>query len=83
MYAATTPSTTGVFSSPLVLGAFAFLLGIGAIAAALRRRRNRERYPETYAATGGIVYTVVSAGCGVVLLIAGAGLIVLALIFRR
>jgi len=46
--------TPGFFSSPVLLGAFAFLLGIGAIAAALRRRRGKDRYPETYAATGGI-----------------------------
>jgi uncharacterized membrane protein HdeD (DUF308 family) len=82
LYAAATPNT-GFFSSPLVLGVFAFLLGLGAIAAALRRRRGRERYPETYAATGGILYTIASAGCGVVLIIGGGGLIVLALVFRR
>jgi uncharacterized membrane protein HdeD (DUF308 family) len=73
----------GFFASPLALGALAFLLGIGAIAAAIRRRRNRERYPETYAASGGIIYTVVSAGCGVVLMLGGVGLMVLTLVFRR
>ena len=72
------PSTGG-----FVLGIFAFLLGIAAIAAALRRRRGRERYPETYAASGGIVYTIVSMGCGGVLLLGGAGLMVLALVFKR
>jgi hypothetical protein len=76
-------SSSGYFSSPLVLGAFALLLGIGAIAAALRRRRGRERYPETYAASGGIAYTVVQIGCGGTLLVAGAGLVVLALVNRR
>ncbi len=70
----------GYFSSPLLLGVFAFLLGIGAIAAALRRRRGKEKYPETYAATGGIAYTVVQMGCGGVLLLGGAGLVVLALV---
>ena len=73
----------GASSSGLVLGIFAFLLGIAAIAAAIRRRRGRARYPETYAASGGIVYTVVASGCGVMLLLGGAGLIVLALIFKR
>ena len=51
--------------------------------AALRRRRGRERYPETYAASGGIIYTVASMGCGFVLLLGGLGLMVLALAFRR
>jgi hypothetical protein len=82
MYAATAPNA-GYFQSPLLLGAFAILLGIGAIAAALRRRRYRERYAETYAASGGIVYTIVSAGCGAVLLLGGVGLVVLALVFKR
>jgi len=43
----------------------------------------RERYPETYAASGGIIYTAVSMGCGAVLLVAGGGLMALALIFRH
>jgi uncharacterized membrane protein YraQ (UPF0718 family) len=73
----------GYFSSGLLLGVFAFLIGLGAIAAALRRRRRKEDYPETYAATGGIAYTIVQMGCGVVLLLGGAGLIVLALVFRK
>ena len=73
----------GATSSGFVLGIFAFLLGIAAIVAALRRRRGRERYPETYAASGGIIYTAVSMGCGVVLLLGGVGLMVLALVYRR
>jgi len=76
-------STPGYFSSPLLLGAFAFLLGIGAIAAALRRRRGKDSYPETYAASGGIIYTSVQMGCGAILLLGGVGLVVLALINRR
>ncbi|HSS62101.1 MAG TPA: hypothetical protein VLK30_11675 [Candidatus Limnocylindrales bacterium] len=74
---------TGYFSSPLLLGVFAFLLGIGAIAAALRRRRGKERYRETYAATGGIAYTAVQMGCGAVLLLGGGVLIVITLVFRH
>ena len=66
-----------------MLGIFAFLLGIAGIVAAVRRRRGRARYPETYAASGGIVYTFVSAGCGVILLIGGGGLMVLALVFKH
>jgi uncharacterized membrane protein HdeD (DUF308 family) len=67
----------------LVLGIFALLLGIAAIAAAIRRRRGRERYPETYAATGGMIYTAVASGCGAVLLLGGVSLIVLTLVFKR
>lgn len=78
-YAASPP---GNFSGPMVLGAFALLLGIGAIAAAVRRRRGRASYPESYAASGGIVYTGVQIGCGAVLLLGGAGLVVLALLGR-
>jgi len=76
-------STPGYFSSPVLLGAFAFLLGIGAIAAALRRRRGKDSYPETYAASGGIIYTGVQMGCGAILLLGGLGLVVLALVNRR
>jgi hypothetical protein len=79
VYGATTP---GYLSSPLLLGAFAILLGIGAMAAALRRRRDRARYPETYAATGGVVYTGVQMGCGAVLLLGGVGLVALSLLVR-
>lgn len=75
--------SAGTFSSGFLLGVFAFLLGIGAIAAALRRRRNKVRYPETYAATGGVVYTIVQVGCGAVLLLGGVGLVALAVIYRR
>lgn len=71
------------FSGGFVLGAFALLLGSGAIAAAVRRRQGRVRYPETYAASGGMAYTIVQIGCGGVLLLGGVGLITLALIYRR
>jgi len=73
----------GASSSGLLLGVFALLLGLGAILAALRRRRRRASYPETYAASGGIIYTGVQMGCGAVLLIGGVGLIVLAVIYRH
>jgi hypothetical protein len=75
--------SAGTFSSGFLLGTFAVLLGIGAIAAALRRRRRKVNYPETYAATGGIVYTIVQMGCGGVLLLGGAGLLTLAIIYRH
>jgi hypothetical protein len=73
----------GASTSGLLLGIFTFLLGLGAILAALRRRRRRASYPETYAASGGIVYTGVQMGCGAVLLVSGVGLVVLAVIFRQ
>ena len=69
--------------SPFILGVFAFLLGFGAMAVAVRKRRQRARYPDTYAASGGVLYTAVQIGCGAVLLVAGIGLMVLALIFGR
>ena len=77
LYAATAP---GFLASPVVLGAFGVLLGIAVMAAAIRRRRGRDRYPETYAASGGIAYTAVQMGCGAVLLLFGVGLVVLGLI---
>ncbi len=75
--------TGTTFSGGFLLGAFALLLGAGAIAAAVRRRRGRVRYPETYAASGGMAYTIVQIGCGGVLLLGGVGLITLALIYPR
>jgi hypothetical protein len=56
---------------------------LGAIAVAVRKRRQRARYPDTYAGSGGVVYTAVQIGCGAVLLMGGLGIMVLALIFRR
>lgn len=73
----------GASSSGILLGIFAFLLGVAGVVAALRRRRGRARYAETYAATGGIVYTAVSVGCGAVLMLGGLVLIVLTLVFRH
>jgi hypothetical protein len=65
------------------MGLLAVLLGVGGIAAALRTRRRRARYAETYASSGGIVYTAVQIGCSGVLLLGGVVLMVLTLIFRR
>jgi hypothetical protein len=66
-----------------LFGLFAALLGVAAIFGALRRRRGRAAYPETYAAAGGVVYTGVQVGCGVVLILGGASLIGLALATTR
>ena len=65
------------------MGAFAVLIGAGGIAAAIRTRRRRAEIAATYGATGGIVYTVVQAGCSGLLVIGGVGLIVFALLIRR
>ena len=65
------------------LGLFAVLIGAGGIVAALRTRRRRAEIAATYGATGGIIYTVVQAGCSGLLLIGGLGLITLALILKR
>jgi hypothetical protein len=65
------------------LGLLAALLGIGGISAAVRTRRRRARYAETYASSGGIMYTAAQIGCSGVLLLIGIVLMVLAVIFRR
>jgi hypothetical protein len=65
------------------LGLFAMVLGAGGIVAALRTRRRRAEIAATYGATGGIVYTVVQAGCSGLLLLGGLGLIMLALILKH
>ncbi len=64
------------------LGLFAVLIGAGGVAAAIRTRRRREHIAATYGATGGIVYTIVQAGCSTLLLLGGLGLVVLALLLR-
>ena len=65
------------------MGLFAVLIGAGGVVAAIRTRRRREHIAATYGATGGIVYTIVQAGCSSLLLLGGLGLIVLALLLRR
>jgi cbb3-type cytochrome oxidase subunit 3 len=65
------------------LGLLAFLIGVAGIAAALRTRRRRARYPEAYGSSGGIIYTSIQVGCAGVLLLGGIGLMVLAIAFRK
>jgi hypothetical protein len=74
---------TGTSAGGILLGLFAFLLGVAGISVALRRRGRRARNPEAYAMTGGIAYTVVQIGCSGLLLLGGSGLIALAIIFKR
>jgi hypothetical protein len=74
---------TGQLAAGLGLGIFAMLLGAGGVAAALRTRRRRAEIAATYGSTGGIVYTLVQAGCSGVLVLGGLGLIVLALLAKH
>jgi hypothetical protein len=61
----------------LILGGLTILVGVAWLFGALRRRRDRAQTAPTYAATGGVVYTVFQLGCAG-LLIAG-GLVILGL----
>ncbi len=65
------------------LGLLAFVIGAAGIAAAVRTRRRRATYANTYGASGGIIFTVVQIGCSGLLLLGGIGLMILALIFKR
>lgn len=65
------------------LGLLALLIGAAGVAAALRTRRRRASYANTYGASGGIAFTIVQVGCSGVLLLGGIGLMTLAIIFRR
>ena len=73
---------SGQEAGGLGLGLFAVILGVGGVVAALRTRRRRAEIAVTYGSTGGIVYTVIQAGCAGVLALGGLGLIILALTFR-
>jgi hypothetical protein len=74
---------TGQLAAGVGMGLFAILLGIGGVVAALRTRRRRAEIAATYGYTGGMVYTVVQAGCSGLLALGGVGLIVLALLARH
>ena len=65
------------------LGLFAVLIGAGGIGAAIRTRKRRAEIAATYGATGGMVYTIVQAGCSGLLILGGLGLIILALLLHR
>ncbi|HEV2035832.1 MAG TPA: hypothetical protein VGU71_16840 [Candidatus Dormibacteraeota bacterium] len=73
---------SGQEAGGLGLGLFAVILGAGGIVAAIRTRRRRAEIAVTYGSTGGIVYTVIQAGCAGMLALGGLGLIILALMFR-
>ncbi len=65
------------------LGLLAVLIGAAGVAAAVRPRRRRASYANTYGASGGIAFTIVQVGCSGLLLLGGIGLMALAIIFRR
>jgi hypothetical protein len=71
---------TAQHAAGLGVGLLAILLGVGGIVAAIRTRRRRAEIAATYGSIGGIVYTVVQAGCSGVLAIGGVGLIALVLL---
>ena len=55
----------------LVLGGLTILVGVAWVFGALQRRRDRAATAPTYAATGGVVYTVFQLGCAGLLIFAG------------
>ena len=65
------------------LGLLAVLVGLAGVAAAVRTRRRRASYANTYGASGGIAFTIVQVGCSGLLLLGGIGLMTLAIIFQR
>ena len=71
---------TAQHAAGLGVGLLAILLGAGGVVAAIRTRRRRAEIAATYGSIGGIVYTVVQAGCSGVLALGGVGIIALVLI---
>lgn len=63
----------------LVLGGLTVLVGVAWAFGAMRRRRDRELTAATYAATGGVVYTVFQLGCAGLLIVGGLAILGLVL----
>jgi hypothetical protein len=63
----------------LVLGGLTMLVGLAWVFGALRRRRERATTAPTYAATGGVVYTVFQLGCAGLLMLGGVAILGLVL----
>ncbi len=62
------------------MGAAVVLVGVAWVLGAVRRIRDRALAAPTYAATGGVVYTVFQVGCAGILIVAGLAILVLMLI---
>jgi hypothetical protein len=61
------------------MGGLAVVVGLTWVLGALRRRRERAVTAPTYAATGGVVYTVFQLGCAGLLIVAGLAILALML----
>ena len=59
----------------LVLGGLTVLVGVAWVFGALRRRRERALTAATYAATGGVVYTIFQLGCAGLLIFGGLAIL--------
>ncbi|MDP9248241.1 MAG: hypothetical protein M3O95_09170 [Candidatus Dormibacteraeota bacterium] len=64
----------------VVMGALVLLVGLAWVLGAIRRVRDRALTAPTYAATGGVVYTVFQIGCAGVLIVAGLVILILMVI---
>jgi hypothetical protein len=64
----------------IAMGAVAVLVGVAWVLGAVRRVRDRALAAPTYAATGGVVYTVFQVGCAGILIVAGLAILVLMVI---
>ncbi len=59
----------------LVLGGLTILVGVAWVFGALRRQRDRATSAPTYAATGGVVYTIFQLGCAGLLILGGIAIL--------
>jgi Ca2+/H+ antiporter len=64
----------------VVMGALVLLVGLAWVLGAIRRVRDRALTAPTYAATGGVVYTVFQIGCAGLLIVAGLVILILMVI---
>jgi hypothetical protein len=64
----------------VVMGGLVLLVGVAWVLGAIRRVRERALSAPTYAATGGVVYTVFQIGCAGLLIVAGLVILVLMVI---
>ena len=78
-----TAGMSGEVAAGVGFGVLAVLLGGGGVVAAIRTRRRRAEIAATYGSMGGIVYTVVQAGCSGVLMLGGLALVALVLLANR